>query len=134
MARPRSNHPTDTELEILQVLWRTGPASLGTVHEELRRQRDVAKTTVATMLKLMLDKRLVRRKQGPRGYRWSAAVTRRKTAAEMVGKLIAGVFDGSAQRMVAHLVEAGDITEEDLDEMRRMVRKQRKTRSRKKNQ
>jgi len=134
MARPRSHHPTDTELEILQVLWRTGPASLGTVHEELRRRRDVAKTTVATMLRLMLDKRLVRRAEGPRGYRWSAAVTRRKTAAEMVGKLIAGVFDGSAQRMVAHLVETGDITEEDLDEMRRMVRKQRKTGSRKKNQ
>jgi len=134
MARPRSNHPTDTELEILRVLWTTGPASLGKVYEELRRQREVAKTTVATMLKLMLDKKLVRRQQGPRGYLWSAAVSRRQTAAKMVGKLIAGVFDGSAQRMVAHLVEAGDITEEDLDEMRRMVRKQRRTRSRKKNQ
>ncbi len=124
MARPRSNHPTDTELEILQVLWRTGPASLGTIHEQLRRRREVAKTTVAAMLKLMLDKRLVRRTEGPRGYRWSAAVTQRQTAADMVGKLVAGVFDGSARRMVAHLVEAGDITEEDLDEMRRVVRDQ----------
>ena len=133
MARPRSNHPTDTELEILQVLWRTGPASLGKVYEELRRQREVAKTTVATMLKLMLDKKLVRRAEGPRGYLWSAAVTRRKTAAEMVGKLIAGIFDGSAQRMVAHLVEAGDITEEDLEAMWRLVRKQRRTGSQRKN-
>lgn len=126
MARPPSRHPTDTELEILHVLWRTGPAALGAIHDELLKGRDVAKTTVATMLKLMLDKRLVRRVEGPRGYLWSAAVSRQKTASEMLGKLIAGVFDGSAQRMVAHLVEAGEISRQELDELSRLVSRQRK--------
>lgn len=132
MARPRSAHPTDTELEILHVLWRIGPASLGNVHDELRQHREVAKTTVATMLKLMLDKKLVRRREGARGYRWSAAVSREKTAGTMVGKLIAGVFEGSAKRMVAHLVHSGRITEKELAEMSRLVEEQRRTGNRKK--
>ncbi len=132
MARPRSNHPTETELEILQVLWRTGPAALGKIHDEIREGRRVAKTTVATMLRLMLDKKLVRRTEGPRGSLWSAAVSQKQTATEMLGKLLAGVFDGSARRMVAHLVEAGQISEEELEEMWRLVRQKRNKTGRKK--
>jgi predicted transcriptional regulator len=119
-------------LEILHVLWRIGPASLGSIHDELRQQRQVAKTTVATMLTLMLEKKLVRRRQSARGYRWSAAVTREETAGNMVGKLIAGVFEGSAGRMVAHLVQAGHITEKELAELSRLVEKQRRAEGRKK--
>jgi predicted transcriptional regulator len=126
MARPRSTHPTDAELEILHVLWKTGPAGLGTVHAELSGQREVAKTTVATMLTLMLQKKLVRRSKGSHGYLWSAAVTREETASGMVGSLIDRVFDGSAQRMVAHLVEAGEISQQELDELLRLVSRQRK--------
>ena len=126
MARPRSTHPTDAELEILHVLWKTGPAGLGTVHAQLSAQREVAKTTVATMLKLMLQKKLVRRGKGPRGYLWSAAVSRKQTADGMVGSLIDRVFDGSAQRMVVHLVEAGDISQQELEELSRLVRQRRK--------
>ena len=132
MARPPSTHPTDTELEILHVLWRLGPASLGPIHGELCKQREVAKTTVATMLKLMLDKQLVRRSEGARGYLWSAAVSHQQTANDMVGKLIARIFDGSARRMVAHLVEAGQITEAELDQMGRLVRQKQGAGSRKK--
>ncbi len=130
MARPRSSHPTDGELEILHVLWKTGPAGLGAVHARLSDQRDVAKTTVATMLKLMLQKKLVRRSKGPRGYLWAAAVSRKETANGMVGRLIDRVFDGSAQRMVVHLVEAGEISQQELDELSRLVSQQRKARRR----
>jgi len=130
MARPPSTHPTDAELEILRVLWRTGPVGLGIVHAQLCEQRELAKTTVATMLKLMLQKRLVRRGKGPRGYLWSAAVSRQETAQGMVGRLIDRVFDGSAQRMVAHLVEAGQISQQELDELSRLVRQRREGGSR----
>ena len=80
MARRPSAHPTDTELEILQVVWNIGPTSLGKIHDSLCQQRSVAKTTVATMLTIMLEKGLLKRDDGERGYRWSAAVgTDRKT-------------------------------------------------------
>ena len=65
MARPPSKEPTDGELEILKVLWEIGPAGLGQIHGALEQRREVATTTVATMLKLMLGKKLVKREEGP---------------------------------------------------------------------
>src|SRR3954463_2430181 len=98
MPRPPSPHPTDGELEILRVLWEHGASPLGTICESLRREREVATTTVATMLRVMLDKGLVRRKLPARGQQWSPAITQTAAAKSMVGKLVDGVFDGSASR------------------------------------
>jgi len=121
MARPPSTHPTDGELEILRVLWDRGPTSLGELCEALRRERDVATTTVATMLRVMLDKGLARRKPAGRGHRWSAAVTHAAAARSMVGKLVDGVFDGSAGRLVTHLVEGGKLSDNELAELRQLI-------------
>ena len=85
------------------------------------RERDVATTTVATMLGVMLDKGLVRRKKATRGYRWSAAVSREAAAKGMVGKLVDLVFDGSASRLVAHLVEDGKLSDNELAELRTLI-------------
>ena len=125
MARPVTPHPTDGELEILRVLWEHGPSSLSDVCEALRQRRPVATTTVATMLRVMLDKRLVRRKRTARGHQWSAAVTHDAAARSMVGKLVDGVFDGSAQRLVAHLVEGGKLSEAELADLRRLLAQKR---------
>lgn len=121
MPRPPSTHPTDGELEILRVLWDRGPSPLGIICEALRRERDVATTTVATMLRVMLDKGLVRRKQATRGQQWSAAVTQAAAAKSMVGKLVDNIFDGSAGRLAAHLVEAGQLTPAELAELRQLI-------------
>ncbi len=121
MPRPPNLHPTDGELEILRVLWERGTSPLGTICEALRRERDVATTTVATMLRVMLDKGLVRRKQAARGQQWSAAVTQAAAAKSMVGKLVDNVFDGSASRLAAHLVEAGQLSPAELTELRKLI-------------
>lgn len=121
MPRPPSQYPTDGELEILRVLWDRGPSSLSEICEGLRQSREVATTTVATMLRLMLDKGLVRRKPATRGHQWSAAVTQNATARSMVGKLVDGVFDGSAGRLAVHLVEAGQLSAEELTELRELI-------------
>jgi BlaI family penicillinase repressor len=121
MSRPPAQHPTDGELEILRVLWDRGPASLSEICEALRQSRDVATTTVATMLRVMLDKNLVRRKRANRGHHWSAAVTQTAAARSMVGKLIDGVFDGSASRLAVHLIEAGKLSTHELAELRELI-------------
>ncbi|MGO9463470.1 MAG: BlaI/MecI/CopY family transcriptional regulator [Isosphaeraceae bacterium] len=121
MARPPSIQPTDGEMEILKVLWETGPAELGRIKSALERQRPVATTTVATMLKVMLGKKLVERREGPRGYLWSARVTRKVAASRLIGKLLDHVFDGSAQGLVAHLLEEGKLTDRDRGEIRRLL-------------
>jgi BlaI family penicillinase repressor len=121
MARSASLHPTDGELEILRVLWAEGPSALSSVCEILREERDVATTTVATMLRLMQDKGLVKRQGAGRGALWAAAVTHQKAARGMVRKLVDGVFDGSADRLVTHLVEGGQLTQQQLSELRRLI-------------
>lgn len=121
MARPASQTPTDGELEILRVLWDRGPCSLGDVCTVLREARDVAATTVATMLRLMSDKGLVQRKGEGRTARWTATVTHAAAARSMVGKLVDGIFAGSAQRLVAHLVEGGQLTADELAELRALI-------------
>ncbi|MEX2285566.1 MAG: BlaI/MecI/CopY family transcriptional regulator [Planctomycetaceae bacterium] len=121
MARPPSSLPTDVELEILHVLWETGAATLGEVCQALQRQRAVAKTTVATMLAVMLEKKLVSRKRSPRGFEWKARVSRNAAADGMLAKLLNGVFDGSARRLVMHLVESGELTPADRRELGRLL-------------
>ncbi len=121
MARPPSAHPTDGELELLQVLWQAGPCSLGQICKTLRLRRSIATTTVATILKVMLDKKLVRRKRTPKGYLWSAKTTRQSAATGMVRKLVDSVFDGSAQRLVAHLLESNELSEHERKELRRLI-------------
>jgi predicted transcriptional regulator len=121
MARPASTQPTDGELEILKVLWRSGPVPLGQVRAEVGRNRPVAATTVATMLQVMLSKGLVKRARSGRGFLWSAKVTQEAAASGLLNKVLNHVFDGSAQRLVAHLLGEGKLSQRDCQEIRRLL-------------
>jgi BlaI family penicillinase repressor len=124
MPRPASTQPTDGELEILRVLWDAGPISLSALCERMRQDRDVAATTVATMLRVMSAKELVKRTGSGRGATWSAAVSQHKTERTMVRRMVDRVFDGAADRLVAHLVEGGALSDEQLAELRAMLNEQ----------
>jgi BlaI family penicillinase repressor len=121
MARPPSTQPTDAELEILRVLWDQGPAGLGQIHAVIQERRQVALTTIATTLKTMLVKGLAERQDGPRGYLWSALTSRHSTATGLLGKLVHHVFDGSARRLVAHLIQEGALDDRDRAEIRALL-------------
>ena len=121
MARPASDQPTDGELEILNILWEIEPAELRLIHTALNARRKVATTTVATMLGVMLDKGLVRRSGGGRGYLWTAAVTRENAASGLVGKLVDRLFDGSTGRLVAHLLEEGQLSDAERREIQQLL-------------
>jgi BlaI family penicillinase repressor len=123
MARPKSTQPTDGELELLKLLWDAGPAELGRICADLRRQRPVATTTVATMLKVMLGKGLVKRARSPSGYLWSAKVGRDATNRRLVDKLIERAFDGSAQLLVAHLVETQKLSDADRKQVLALLKR-----------
>jgi BlaI family transcriptional regulator, penicillinase repressor len=121
MARPPSSQPTDGEMEILNVLWAIGPAELGRIRAAVQTKRPVATTTIATMLKVMHDKKLVKRSNGDRGYVWSARVSRARTATDLVRKVLDHVFDGSAHRLVAHLLEEKGLDSLERNEIRKLL-------------
>ena len=72
MARTPNPHPTDAELEILRVLWSNGPSTIGQICSTIRESREVATTTIATVLKVMHGKKQVTRKKTRQGYVWAA--------------------------------------------------------------
>jgi BlaI family penicillinase repressor len=123
MARPASTQPTEGELEILKVLWERGPCGLKSVCDGLRRARPVATTTVATMLKVMQEKGLAERGEGEgaRGSLYSAGVSRESASTGLVRRLVDMVFDGSARRLVAHMLENEKLSERDRAEIRRLL-------------
>jgi BlaI family penicillinase repressor len=123
MARPARTQPTDGELEILKVLWEEGPCGLKQVCDGLRRARPVATTTVATMLKVMQEKELVERREdeAARGSAYSARISREAASAGLVRRLVDMVFDGSARRLVAHMLENEKLSQSDRAVIRRML-------------
>ena len=121
MARPPSTQPTEGELEILNVLWRTGPAELGVIRAALQATKPVANTTVATMLKVMHGKGLVERSDGPRGYQWSAAFSLDATRSGMLKRLINLAFEGSAQHLISHLVDQEPLSDQDRQAIRQLL-------------
>jgi len=121
MARPPSTQPTDGEMEILKVLWRTGPAELGVIRSALQETKPVATTTVATMLKVMQQKGLVERADGPRGYQWSAALSLENTRSGMLKRLIDLAFNGSTHQLISHMVDQQPLSEQDRQAIKQML-------------
>lgn len=124
MPRPANPQPTEGELEILRVLWETGPSPLGPIRDAIRTRRKVATTTVASMLKVMLDKGLVSRTRGAPGWIWAARVNQRNATRGLVGRLLDHVFDGSASRLVSHLVQEGRLSQAERAEIIRLLEEQ----------
>ena len=121
MARPARSQPTEGELEILKALWEQGPSELKQVCAALRRGRPVATTTVATMLKLMQEKGLVDRDEASRSSVWSARVSREAASTSLVRRLMDLVFDGSARRLLAHMIETEKLSPQERAEIRRLL-------------
>jgi predicted transcriptional regulator len=121
MARPARLQPTEGELELLKILWEQGPCELGTLCTAIRQRREVATTTVATMLKVMLEKNLAKRTRGARAWLWSAKVSREATSSQMLQNLVDHVFDGSAGLLVSHLVDDGKLSPAERRQIRELL-------------
>jgi predicted transcriptional regulator len=96
---------------------------LSEIAAELARVGDaLANTTIATTLKVMSEKKLVRRTKDKGNVVWKAAVTREKASSGSVDRLLDRLFDGSASKLVAHLLSGGQISSGDKEEIERLLR------------
>ncbi len=119
MARPKQPHPTQGELEVLQILWERGPLTVREVMEILPKER--AYTSVMSLLNVMFDKGLVTREPEGRAYRYTAHHQPAQTEGRMIGDLLNRVFAGSTSALVARLLEQAQPSEEELEEIRRTI-------------
>src|SRR5687767_7720737 len=112
MPRTASKTFTEKELEIMQVVWELGEATTKQIQEKLPGERHY--NSVLTIIRVLERKgHLVHRAEG-KAHVYRARQQEEKSKGRVLSHLIKQVFGGSAASLVLHLVETGDLTEEDL--------------------
>ena len=113
--------PTDSELEILQVLWQHGPSTVRFVNDQLSQKRDVGYTTTLKILQLMLDKTLVLREDDTRTHIYRAAVREEETQGLLLDRFVESAFGGSAMKLVMQALGSGTTSREELAQIRSLL-------------
>ena len=125
---PRRKSPelplTPLELEIMKVLWETGSANVQTVQAKIE-NRELAYTTVQTMLNVLHRKGKVKRQLKDRAYLYRPVLSRRKAVSQAVGDMLERFFGGSADDLVLNLVETRQLTPERLAQIQKLLEENR---------
>jgi predicted transcriptional regulator len=124
VARPKSNRPTEAELDILRVLWRQGGdggLTVREIYEALKDTRGSGYTSVLKIIQIMTEKGLLRRDDSARSHIFFPAVTEDATKRSFVQDLLKRVFDGSASQLLVHALSVKRAKPEELEEIRKMI-------------
>jgi predicted transcriptional regulator len=115
--------PTDSELEILQVLWENGPSSVRFVNDQLGERREVGYTTTLKLLQIMHEKGLVARNTDARSHIYEAAIERDATQRNLLGSFVNNVFSGSAMNLVMQALGNHKASKDELDQIKALIEK-----------
>lgn len=123
MAVPKLIKPTESELEILQVLWSKGLATVREVHEELSRSKDAGYTTTLKLMQIMHEKGIVKRDDSMRTHVYQAAVNKEKTQKHLLNKMIDSLFGGSSTQLVIQALgdESHKASPEELEKIQALL-------------
>lgn len=121
--RSRSGTLTAQELEIMKIVWEKETATVRDVYEALLERRKVAYTTVMTMMKILEQKKYLRKTVSERAHVYRPAQPKARVIGAMVRDFVNRVFNGSAEPLLVHLVEEHQLTREDLEEIAALRRK-----------
>ena len=122
MTQKRGGRLTPLELEIMNILWENGASNVQTVREQL--ERELAYTTVQTMLNILNRKGRVKRMLKDRAYLYKPAMTRPQFVSRHLGDLVDRLFGGSAENLVMSLVEAKHLTPQKLARLNKLIKEQ----------
>ena len=119
----RPAHPTLTphELAIMKVVWRLEKATVRDVYETLRTKREIAYTTVMTMMKILEEKGYLKRSRAERAYVYRPSQPRQKVIGSMVRDFLDRVFDGAAAPLLVHLAKNSRLSKDDKEKIRRLA-------------
>jgi predicted transcriptional regulator len=113
--------PTESELEILQVLWDRGLASVREVHEELSKTKEAGYTTTLKLMQIMHEKGLVKRDDSVKTHIYQPAVSREKTQKHLLGKMINTLFGGSTTQLVMQALGNHKASADELNEIQKLL-------------
>lgn len=114
--------PTESELEILNILWSKGACTVRDVHEVLEQNKDAGYTTTLKLMQIMHDKNLLTRDASARSHVYKAAVSQEKTQGQLVKKLIDNVFNGSAAQLVMQALGNHETDRQELEAIKQYLK------------
>ncbi len=121
---PNETHlprPTDAELDILTVIWSTGPATVRQVHEIISKRRPAQYSTILKFMQIMAEKGLLLRDEEQRAHIYRAARPREWTRKQLAGHLLERAFSGSAKALLVGALSAKKTTKSELAELRKLI-------------
>jgi predicted transcriptional regulator len=117
----KSLKPTESELEILQVLWEKQKATVREVHEILAENKDVGYTTTLKLMQIMFEKGLVKRDESNKTHIYEPLASREKTQKQLVSRMIDTLFQGSPAQLVMQALGQHKTSAGELEEIQRLL-------------
>jgi predicted transcriptional regulator len=121
MTNSKFSKPTESEMEILQVLWELGPSTVREVHDVLSETKDSGYTTTLKLMQIMNDKGLLNRNDEAKTHVYSSAVKKESVQKQVVSKMINGLFKGSSAKLVMHALGNHRASKEEIMEIKKYL-------------
>ena len=115
--------PTDAELEILDLLWELGSASVREIHSKLSERRDLFYTTTLKTMQLMVEKGLLTRDTSLRSHIYKPAIARKIVEKSLIDKLAGIAFKGSASKLVLSALGHANPSKKEIEEIKSLLEK-----------
>ncbi len=112
---------TPVELELISILWRQGPSTVHDVQTALKPTRNLAYTSISTVLRILESKRFLKSEKSGRGHKYSPLVSKDEYESITLRDVVGRVFDGTPTSLVRRLLEIGDLTPRDLSEIQSIL-------------
>ena len=122
MGRPKAKELTERELEVMQVFWERGESTAADVRDALATQgRDLAYTTVATLVRILLEKEFLTQTGEERPFRFVPARTYEDVSGSLLGDMVQRVFSGSRMQLLMRLFETEKLTATEKSRLREIL-------------
>ena len=115
--------PTETELEILSILWNKGPSTVRTVNDEMNLTKNVGYTTTLKLMQIMTEKGMVERVMDGRQHIYNAVARQEDAQVRMLDRLLQTAFGGSASKLVLQALGNHKTSEEELNEIKALIKR-----------
>lgn len=112
---------TETELELMNIIWKLGEGSVADVMGELPIGRELAYTSVSTILRILEQKKILSARKEGRGHTYSPLLTKETYEERTVNHMVEHVFDGTPMALARQLLQTTNLSQEELDELKQMI-------------
>jgi BlaI family penicillinase repressor len=115
--------PTDSELEVLALIWQQGPLTVRQVHDQIKKSRDIGYTTTLKIMQIMFDKDMLERRKQGKTHLYNAVESQQKTRDGLVNKIVNTAFHGSAKDLIMQALGSSRTSKAELEEIREYLDK-----------